>query len=236
MKLQFIGCGSAFTTPEYWQSNALITADSGKKLLIDCGGDVRHALSELEMSYMNINAIYISHLHADHIDGLEWMSLNSYFDPRYKVEHGGRPLLYTVKSIMGPLWTAIKGGHETIQGQIANLTTFYDCKPVSINKSFEWENITFTPVQTVHIMSGYKICYSFGLLIKEGNGPTVFFTADTQFAPNQLKDFYTPADIIFHDCETGFMSRVHAHFDELKTLDPSVKGKMWLYHYQPNPP
>jgi len=85
-------------------------------------------------------------------------------------------------------------------------------------------------------MSGYKICHSYGLLIKEQNGEVIFFTADTQFAPNQVKDFYKVADVIFHDCETSpFKSGVHAHYEELKGLEAGTKAKMWLYHYQPNP-
>lgn len=46
MELQFIGCGSAFTTREFYQSNVLITKNE-KRFLIDVGGDARHALEEL---------------------------------------------------------------------------------------------------------------------------------------------------------------------------------------------
>ena len=43
------------------------------------------------------------------------------------------------------------------------------------------------------------------------------------------------ADIIFHDCETlPFKSGVHAHYEDLKTLDDKTRKKMWLYHYQDN--
>jgi ribonuclease BN (tRNA processing enzyme) len=144
--------------------------------------------------------------------------------------------------------------------------------PVPINDSFYWEDIIFTPVQTVHIMSGYKITNSYGLMIQKckeirwglragpisipkagiqvdpstlngpayqvvsGVGPKVFFTTDTQFCPNQITKFYNSASTIFHDCETApYYSKVHAHYDDLKTLPPDVKKKMWLYHYQPNP-
>jgi len=34
MKIKFIGVGSAFTTQDYYQSNMLITARSGKDLLV----------------------------------------------------------------------------------------------------------------------------------------------------------------------------------------------------------
>lgn len=58
-------------------------------------------------------------------------------------------------------------------------------------------------------------------------------TTDTQFSPEQIKNFYDMADLIFHDCETGeFESGVHAHYNQLKTLPEKFTKKMWLYHYQ----
>ena len=40
MRLTFLGTGSAFTMQNF-QSNMLLE-DGGRRLLIDCGGDVRH--------------------------------------------------------------------------------------------------------------------------------------------------------------------------------------------------
>jgi ribonuclease BN (tRNA processing enzyme) len=83
-------------------------------------------------------------------------------------------------------------------------------------------------------MDGFKIAPSFGLLF-EMSGKKIFITTDTQFAPNQIKDFYQVADIIFQDCETteNYKSGVHAHYSELCTLEQKTKEKMWLYHYNP---
>ena len=94
------------------------------------------------------------------------------------------------------------------------------------------ENVEFQLIQTVHIMDGFSIVPSFGLIFTI-NGIKTFFTTDTQFAPEQLKDFYEMADVIFHDCETAqFESGVHAHYTKLKTLPEKFRRKMWLYHYQ----
>src|SRR5215813_8474415 len=71
MKLTFIGTGSAFTMDNF-QSNMLLE-DSGKRLLIDAGGDVRFALAKVGLGAKDIDALYISHLHADHIGGIEWL-------------------------------------------------------------------------------------------------------------------------------------------------------------------
>jgi len=261
MKMQFVGVGSAFTTQEYYQSNVLVIAESGKKLLIDCGSDARFALQELNIKPDDLDGAYVSHLHADHVGGLEWLAFCTYFNPNAE-----RPKLYCNSELMPQLWEqALRGGLESIQGKVVTLTEYFECVPIPQNESFYWENIEFTPVQTVHVMAGYYIKYSYGLLIQEestesiaydepydalGNGcinsyrrverkvekPVVFFTTDTQFCPNQIKDFYNRADIIFHDCETfPFKSGVHAHYEDLKTLDKETKEKMWLYHYQPNP-
>ncbi len=72
MRLIFLGTGSAFTLENY-QSNMLVESPEGL-LLIDCGGDARHSLARQGWTALDITDIYISHLHADHIGGLESMS------------------------------------------------------------------------------------------------------------------------------------------------------------------
>jgi ribonuclease BN (tRNA processing enzyme) len=255
MKIIFAGCGSAFTTEEYYQSNAIVQAPSGKRLLIDCGSDIRFSLGKLGLSAKDIDAVYVSHLHADHIGGMEYMAFVRYFT---KKPDEPRPLLFCVPELMKDLWeTSLRGGLESIETKVMNITDYFECQPVPINSSFIWEDILFTPVQTVHIMSGYKITNSYGLMIKhcqpnvtpirskvvsfeenvKTTGRMAFFTTDTQFCPNQITKFYDMADVIFHDCETApYFSKVHAHYNDLKTLDVRHKRKMWLYHYQPSPP
>ena len=66
MKITFVGTGSAFTTKNF-QTNTLISRND-KNLLIDAGGDIRFSLGKLGLSYKDINALYITHLHNDHIE------------------------------------------------------------------------------------------------------------------------------------------------------------------------
>jgi hypothetical protein len=49
-----------------------------------------------------------------------------------------------------------------------------------------------------------------------------------------MKAYYREANLIVHDCETAYNSGVHAHYDSLKTLDPAIKRKILLAHYQDN--
>ena len=270
MKITFIGVGSAFTLPANnkeeldlnkcdWQSNLMVTANSGKKMLIDCGSDIRFALAQqgiFPAQYPeHIDAIYISHLHGDHVGGVETVSFCNYFNPNKKTIK-----LYCVKPVMDDIWDTLKGALATIQGKVMTLTDYFEKNTVQKNNSFFWEGIRFTPIQTVHVRSGACIKFSFGLLIQEldndtrtivsksasgvmksigdmakSSKPLIFFTSDTQACPSDLKDFYKPAHTIFHDCETGFQSGVHSHFLELEKYAPEIKEKMYLYHYQPHP-
>lgn len=231
MKLVFIGSGSAFTVASgNFNSNMLlIDPDTGSKLLIDCGSDARHALHQLGYSYTDITDVYISHLHADHAGGLEWLALSTKFDPNCK-----RPNLYANHAVISDMWEkTLSGGMMTLQGVNASLRTYFNVHEIPANGGFDWCGIHFQTVQVVHVVNGYMLMPSFGLIFSI-HGVRIFITTDTQFAPAQLYDFYDSVDIIFHDCETSpTPSGVHAHYRQLITLNPSLKAKMWLYHYNP---
>lgn len=230
-KMTFLGAGSAFTVGDgNFQSNVLIEdLSSDRKLLIDCGGDIRFSLNDAKLKMADVTDVYISHPHGDHIGGLEGLAFSTKWIPNREKTN-----LYVSRHFVTDLWSkSLSGGLESIEGETAGLDTFFDVHPVGIKGRFEWQGIKFQLVQVVHIMNGYGIVPSFGLMFVI-NGMTFFFTSDTQFAPHQLIKFYDQADVIFHDCETApFKSGVHAHYSFLKTLESRYKKKMWLYHYQP---
>jgi len=232
MQLIFLGSGSAFTVGgDNYQSNMMLVSPRGKRMLIDCGSDARFALFDLGLNHRDISDIYISHLHADHVGGLEWIAFTSIFDqPRHRIKLHAAEVLYK------PLWeNVLCGGLSSLQGKEPSFDIFFDLHPIRDNSSFEWEGIRFSIVQTIHALCGYKILPSYGIKFTSGKHK-VFITTDTQFAPHQIIDFYEEATVIFQDCETAqFASGVHAHYNELITLPDHIKNKMWLYHYQPGP-
>lgn len=233
MKLIFIGSGSAFTVGDgNYQSNMVLENPvNNKKLLIDCGTDCRLALNELGLSYRDIQDVYISHFHADHVGGLEWLAITTKLDPACA---GKKMRLFIHYSMVDDLWnTVLAGGLSRFQGEDSNLSTFFDVCPVADNSFFSWEGLDLHLVQTIHVLSGYKIMPCYGLIFNVNNRK-IFVTTDTQLCPAQLVDFYKSADLIFQDCETTrFKSGVHANYQELITLNNDIKQKMWLYHYNP---
>lgn len=247
-QIQFLGVGNAFTMPPDgdmnkcdWQSNLLVIAENGKKLLLDCGSDVRFSLAQAGHALAEIDAIYVSHAHADHIGGLEWVAFSTFFNPQLS-----RPKLFCADTIEKPLWDeSLKGGLNSIEGRFTTMTDYFDVRRIPENGHFVWEGIRFDMIQVVHFMSERVIEPSYGLMIYEdgaSGAPKVFWTSDTQHNPNQIKVFYEQADLILHDCETSpFPSGVHAHYKlggggGLISLPDEVKDKMVLYHYHPGAP
>lgn len=232
MKITVLGEGSAFSQ-NYFNTMYLLEAKNGKKMGIDFGADAKWAYKEAQIGLGDIDSVFISHLHGDHIGGLEWLGFATYFNPKLN-----RPKMFIAENLVAPLWNnALSAGMASLQGKVCSLNDYFDVKAMNPNKPVKWNGITLQAVQTIHIMNGFQFVSSYGLLVTE-NDKTVFITCDTQHAPNQMQDFYNMADVIFHDCEyiyfdrKPFKSGVHAHYDDLLSLPEDTKSKIYLSHYQ----
>jgi ribonuclease BN (tRNA processing enzyme) len=229
MRICFIGTGAAFTTQSNYQSNMFLEIGD-RKLLIDCGSDCRHGLHELGMGSKDIDSVFISHLHADHIGGLEWLAFTSYFDSNRQKKIN----LFLRQSLVDPLWRSLSSGLQSLDEKEADLSTYFNVRIIKDDGDFVWEGLTIHTFHTVHQISNGKLMPSYGLFFK-ANNKNVLISCDSRFPTSEqpLYKFYPKADLIFHDCEIcNPKTTLHAHYDELKTLDPSIKAKMWLYHYQ----
>jgi ribonuclease BN (tRNA processing enzyme) len=236
MLITWAGTGSALT-PGVHQTQAVITCN-GKRLLIDCGSDARHSLKEhADLGADDIDAVYVSHLHGDHVHGLEWLAFCRY--AWGGVQRLPRPKVYGVDRLLVKLWSEVlRGTLESIEGRVNTFADYFDLYPLAQDENFVWEGLLFEPVRTVHIQNGRALTDSFGLFVTEFVDGVVnhrvFFTTDTQFCPSQLQPFYEKADLIFHDCETSkFPSGVHAHYNQLVTLPDHIRAKTHLVHYTP---
>lgn len=220
MKIQFIGVGSAFAIENY-NSNAVLTFDNGGKMLIDAGSDLKRSLKESGISLDSISVVYISHLHADHVGGLEFLAFSTYFNKARK----NKIKLIIHSSMVDTLWGMLKPGIG-ISDKVCELKDYFDV--YSVDKTFICNNCEFETVKTVHVSAGQDSMYSYGLFF---NG--TYITTDTQFRPDISTPYYLKSKNIFQDCETAkFKSGVHAHYDELVDLPGDIKKKMKLYHFQ----
>ncbi|MBD2391634.1 MBL fold metallo-hydrolase [Aphanizomenon flos-aquae NRERC-008] len=229
-KLIFLGSGSAFTVgANNFQSNMLLVTEKNHKLLIDCGTDIRLSLHAAGLSYLDITDIYISHLHSDHVGGLEYIAFSTLFDPRCQ-----KPNIYLSKDVSTNLWDrTLSGGLRFLEGDIATMNTFFEQHKIDRNGHFTWQEIKFDLVKVAHVDNGFYRMPSYGLFFTL-EGVKIFLSTDTQLCLDENQEYYEQADIIFHDCETShYQTPVHANYGELSELPATIKNKMWLYGYQP---
>lgn len=254
MKITVVGCGNAFSKRNYNQS--FLLEEGGRKMLFDFGSKVPYALDNLGIDIKDIDDVYISHLHGDHIGGLEEMAFLRYdwaTKPKHYSESSVKvPKLIANKNLLNELWDkSLRGGLESMEGFDATLETFFRPDPIEPNATFGWQGWSCKLIQQVHIMTGSIISNTFGLLMSKPGHQTIYFTADSQHcSPRQIENFYREADIIFQDCECvgvnwknvslDFVSGVHANYAQLAgwptansvDIGEEIRNKMWLSHYQ----
>ncbi len=82
MKVEFVGVGEAFD--ETLPNNSQILQWGDSRLLIDCGYSIPHAFWKHHPDSEYLDAIYISHRHADHYFGLPSILVRMAEDGRKK--------------------------------------------------------------------------------------------------------------------------------------------------------
>lgn len=239
LQIFFIGTGSAFNKVNF--QNNLLVIKGNDHLLIDCGNICPYALSTYNTPISEIQTVLPTHSHADHIGGLEEMALAG----RYIA--GKKPKILITDEYKKLLWeNSLKGGctygEQSAKGQLMTFDDYFEqIKPVELKgtprPAFEASvgSINIKLFRTVHIPSATKNWndgfYSVGVLIDD----RILFSGDSRFDPELIdwmeKDFNIEA--IFHDCQF-YEGGVHASYEELKTLSPSIKAKTYLCHYGEN--
>lgn len=238
VSIQFLGVGGAFSIPTTpgnlstapMQSNMVITSASGKRMLFDCGGDIRFSAQMCGYDPNSFDAVYISHEHADHAGGLEWLLLNRLFGG------GRRPVLIAESKLIEKLWTMLRPGLRVTTKGLMRSRHYYEERWFSL-RSLEdlmaWEDLWLKFVRNEHVVHAKQPMVSYGVIMETKNGRSFYVSSDTVFDGWQIISIAQEVDLIFHDCEVGYKTGVHAHYDELLTLPADVRAKMWLYQYNP---
>ena len=76
MHLQFVGCGDAFGSGGRFNT-CFHLVGTGINALIDCGASSLVALNKLAIKRNDIDVIFISHFHADHVGGVPFFILEA---------------------------------------------------------------------------------------------------------------------------------------------------------------
>jgi hydroxyacylglutathione hydrolase len=216
-QIQMLGTGNAFAK-KYFNNNALIQ-DSTYNLLVDFGITGPSALHAAGKSFNDINGVLISHLHGDHVGGMEELAF--YF----KYALGRKPALYIPEKLISTFWDhSLRAGLEDATSK--QLEDYFEVVPLYEGQAnLITEHIKVEIIETDHIPG--KTSYS--LLFNN----QFFYSADMKFNPELLGHLHKAhrCDIIFHDCQFQPPGMVHTTLDELLTLPNDIQKKIHIMHY-----
>lgn len=228
MKFKFLGTGTSQGIPvigcqcevctstdlrnRRFRSSGLITTDTEKKILIDCGPDFR--MQMLENKENNLDAVLLTHEHNDHVIGLDDL----------------RPLIFKNKKDM-PLYSNKRVGDEVQQRfPYAFTAEKYPGVP-----SFELHEITFQfnlfdaeilPIEVMH----YKLPI-FGFKINN-----FAYITDASFISDQEKEKLKNLDYLVLNCiRKEVLHPAHFILPQVLELFEELKPKkLYLTHISHN--
>jgi ribonuclease BN (tRNA processing enzyme) len=214
-----IGTGNAFA--KKYDNNSAIVSCNSFRLLVDCGVTAPRSLHRLGIPLDHFDGILITHLHADHIGGLEEFAFRMKYG--YKV----KPKLYLPEPLVRPLWEhSLKGGLSDPGQGLNRLEDYFhiveipENRPIPLSDGFRIEAIP-----TLHIPG--KPSYS--LFVND----SLFYSADVQFDRDliDLAYYSRQCKYLLHDCQLFGPETVHATLDNLLTLPDEIQRAVYLMHY-----
>jgi glyoxylase-like metal-dependent hydrolase (beta-lactamase superfamily II) len=192
----------------------IIEFDSGEFLLVDCGITASRSLETIGLSVLDVKNLFVSHLHADHIGGIEELALKT------KLITGRRINLFVNDELVDSFWESIRGGLEFTQLGRLELDDYFDV--FTHCDGFALGGIEFSSHPTHHIegMPSFDIAFD-GLLL---TGDTVFVKG---YAESRAAHFST----VVHDCSFNNVQKVHAYFEDLLE-HRDLFNDLYVIHYE----
>jgi len=190
MHLQFVGCGDAFGSGGRFNTCFHLVGNN-INALIDCGATSLVAMNKLAISRSDVNTIYLTHFHADHVGGLPLFLLESHYV--LKRQRG--------LTVAGP--PSLKSRYAGIMETAFPGTEAMDwCFPLTltemeIGRGNAIGNLRITPFHVLHDDRAGP-CLGFRI---EAEGKIIAFSGDTEWT-QALVDVGRDADLFICEAYT----------------------------------
>ncbi|MBI3600254.1 MAG: ribonuclease Z [Nitrospinae bacterium] len=204
MELIILGSGTCVPSLKRGSPGLIIKA-GGEFLLFDSGSGTIRRMLEAGITYNDIDYIFYSHIHPDHVaDLVPFLFASKYADmPREKNLDitGGRGFKKFFKKLNG-----VYG--RWLESELYKINV----RKIS-NKTVEFDNFKITAKPLAHSKE------STGYRVEAENGKTIVFSGDTDYCKN-IVELGRNADIFILECSLPDEKRVAGH------LTPSLCGKI----------
>lgn len=224
MEIVVLGVGDAFTSKFF--NTSFLVRHEGYTLAIDCPDRYRGVLASaseetgLDLTLEDVDAFIITHLHGDHVNGLESVAFYRRFRERRKVD------LWAQDQVLEDLWpkrlqVALEPMFNGEGWGTNTCDDYFNFNSLAIGDVIQIGPFSVEAYLTLHHLRATALKISVG-------GKSFGYSCDTRFDP-QLIEFLSSADLIFHETNVG---PGHSNYDLLKSLPAETHEKIRLVHYQ----
>ena len=220
------GVGDAFSL-EHHGTHLLVRKDEFV-LAVDCPDTFRRALKEHRfpeqkeaMDVGDIDALYLTHLHGDHVNGLE-MTL-AYRAMVLKKD----PLpIYGIPEVLVPLW------EERLRVSLGQMFDGKEIHPIEAARYFRLFPVSERSSNQigpfgVEVRRTRHHIPTTAMRISDGEA-RLGYSCDTAFDPELVKWLEEESEWIVHECTYG---EAHTQLPQLQGLDAAIRERMILVHY-----
>lgn len=224
MKVTALGTGDAFSA-DRWSSCLLIETGS-TRVLVDCPHPIRRVLKSStagRVDVADIDAVILTHLHADHASGVEGFA----WFCRFVLQ---RPMkVYAAPAVLQGLWTMLQpsmaellvvdGDNHPHHRERLDATDLLDATPLSLVGETTIGDLVVEARPTIHHIPTTALRFTAG-------AARFGYSADTAFDEDLLA-WLDVADVVFHETNFG----AHTPYARLAALPQPLRDKLRLIHW-----
>lgn len=220
MKIKFLGTSHGVPEADRRCTSVLLEVGA-QHYLIDAGAPIADELTRAGVAFADIRAIFLTHLHGDHIDGLvQFLDLANWY---YR---NTDPLIYTPSLDLKTGWEA---WHTMLDGTPGKAYRFTE---IAAGEIYADETIRVTAIPTRHhVVDRPEIKrQSYAFAVEElATGRRILFTGDLRA---DMADF--PADAFTTGYACIVTEAAHGHLDKLAPLLAGCKTeRLIISHIAP---
>ena len=199
MRLDILGSAAALPDPDRYHTSMVLTVGE-RRYLIDCGNGATLQMMRANIDPTEINHIFLTHLHYDHIADFPYFMISTWMGDRQNA-----PIVFGPDGTRDFVDHLFEGGafdadiraraaYPKRQANKHVLTP--DIRTIKPGAVWEDERVRVTAVYAEHIPREITECFAFKF---EAEGKSVVFSSDTKPCA-AVESLAEGADLLVHEC------------------------------------